>query len=381
MQIFENNITISSVYHRYLSLLISKEFADMRHGKIFADAQQNSEQKNRRRELLPVEEEANKNKIIEEHGQLHFKTRVMDKFLSHITERLNTEFDNKENLYNNVIQIEDAAPQALEILCLRAASIKRITPLITSLSWLSRELITLVNKPQYRKNADVKVNNPKLAISYIGLDNLKLLMPTFILKHWLPASTAPYPLMKRKLWNESLSTALAASILAKEEGLDEFSTFTAGMFSSIGLLAVTQCTLHNYNELHQTKLRDAYEKKDKKLYDALIEFDSSPELLHEQLITRHAKISADLVELMCFDRLQITEPIFDLAYATSYSKMHPIAQLITKAKAYVVYRCLAKDKLIDKDEAKKFLSIAQITPKDITLLKKSDINHIKLNFN
>ncbi len=381
MQIFENNLAVSSIYHRYLSLIISKEFADIRHGKVFTDAQQNSEQKNRRRELLPVEEETNKNKIIEEHGKTHFKAQIVDAFLGQITKKLNIEFDNKEHLYNNVIQIEDAAPQILEVLCLRAASVKRISPLINSLSWLSRELLTLVNKPQYRKNSDVKVNDPNLAISYVGLDNLKLLMPTFILKHWLPVSTAPYPLMKRKLWNESLSIALAASILAKEEGMDEFSAFTAGMFSNIGLLVVTQCTLQNYNELHQKKLRKAYESKDKKLHDVLVECNSSPELLHDQLINRHAKISADMVELMRLDRLQITEPIFDLAYATNYSKMHPIAQIVTKAKAYVAYRSLAKEVLIDKEEAKTFLSAARITQKDITLLKKSDIDHIKLKFN
>jgi len=188
-------------------------------------------------------------------------------------------------------------------------------------------------------------------------------------------------LMKRKLWNDSLSIALASSVLAKAEGMDEFTAFTTGMFSNIGLLAVTQCSLHNYNDLYQKELRNAYEKKDKKLHDALVEFDSSPELLHNQLVTRHAQISADMVELMRLDRLQITEPIFDLAYAVDHNNMHPIAQLVTKAKAYVFYRSLAKEDLIDNDEAKALLSIARLTKNDITLLKKSDIDHIKLKFN
>ncbi len=381
MQIFENNLTISSIYHRALSLTISKEFADQRNGKIFVRENQNSEQTNRRRELLAIEEEANKNKIIEEHGQTHFKAQMMEQFLSKVLKQLNVEFDNKENLYNNVLHIEKAAPDVLEILCLRAASIKRISPLINALPWLSRDLVSLVNKPQYRKRADVQVKDSNLAISYVGLDNLKLLMPTFTLKHWLPTSTAPYALMKRKLWNDSLSTALAASALAKADGLDEYTAYAAGMFSNIGLLAVTQCTLHTYNELYQKELRSAYDNKDKKLHDALVEFDSSPELLLEQLIARSAQITADMVELMRFDRLLITEPIFDLAYATDYQKMHPIAQLVAKAKAYVTYRSLAKEELIDTEEAKTILSSVRLTQKDITLLKKSDIDHIKLKFN
>ena len=43
---------------------------------------------NRRRELLAVEEEANKNKIIEAHGQEHFKAQVMSKFFNKVQRKL-----------------------------------------------------------------------------------------------------------------------------------------------------------------------------------------------------------------------------------------------------------------------------------------------------
>ena len=65
----------------HLSLAISKDFAHQKNGKIRTTAHQDSEQLNRRRELLAVEEEANKNKIIQAHGQEHFKSQVMNQFL------------------------------------------------------------------------------------------------------------------------------------------------------------------------------------------------------------------------------------------------------------------------------------------------------------
>ena len=139
----------------------------------------------------------------------------MQQFFARVSAKVNHEFEHKENLFMNVLRIEDAAPSIMEILAVKAASIKRITPLAKSLPWLCTELISLVNKPQYRKRSDVQVTEPNLALSYVGLDNLKLVMPTFMLKHWLPNSTAPYPLMKRKLWNDSLSVALAAQSISK----------------------------------------------------------------------------------------------------------------------------------------------------------------------
>jgi len=381
MLILNNNEHASPIYDKSLSLLIGKDFAEKMSGKISLSGHQDSEQVNRRRELLAIEEETNKNKIIETHGKNHFKKQVMEQLFTKVNDKMDQQLDNTESPFYNTLSIKDTAAEVLEVLCLKAASIKRISPLVNSLPWLSSELIALVNKPQYRKRADVQVTDPNLALSYVGLDNLKQVIPTFTLKHILPNTTAPFKLLKRKLWNDSLAMGLASAVLAEDAGLDSFTAFTAGMFSNIGRLVVTRCYLQTYDELHRSELQKAYKNKDKKVHDALLEFDSSPELLLEQLISRSDKITADIVELMRFERLQITEAIFDLAYATEYKKMCPIAQVVAQAKAYVTFRGLAREELISKNEVKTLLSQVKITQKDLTLLKKSDIDHIKLRFN
>lgn len=381
MQIFELNDIISSIHRRALSLSISKEFVDQQEGKINLVDHQGSEQENRRRELLNVEKEAQQEKIVAAYGEEHFRNQVTKKFYKQVRDQINTEFDNKTHLYHNILCIEDAAPAILELLSLRATSINRIQPLAISLPWLATDLISLVNKPQYRKRADVQVNDAKLALSYIGLDNLKLVMPTFILKHWLPSSTSPYGLMKRKLWNDSLSVALAAGVLAKEKKLDWYRAFTTGMLSNIGQLAVTRCFLNTYNEMHKDALRQAVADKDKLLHNVLVKVDNSPELLLEQLVLRSSKLSADLIELMNFNRLPITEAMFDLAYSDDIDTMSPIAQVVAKAKVFVNYRSLNKANLINDNEATLLFETVHLSEAEVSLLNKSDIDHIKLKFN
>lgn len=380
MQLFESNKDVNALMKRALSLSIGKEFARTQKGEIGNVEQQESEQANRRRELLAVEEKAQKDKIIKEHGKSHFKAQVMEKFYGRVLEKVDETFENKERLFSVTLAIEDAAPQILEILSLRAASVNKITNLARNLPWLANDVVNLVNKPQYRRRADIQVTDPKIALSYIGLDNLKLIMPTFILKSWLPNSTSPFPLLKRKLWNDSLSVALAAQVLAKAEGSDPYTAFAAGMLSNIGYLTVTKCFLSTHNEMYSTELKQAFDKRDKKLHDVMVEFDSCPSLLLEQLVTRSSQLTADMVELMRFDRLNITEAIFDVAYATDMSKISPLAKILIKARTYIMYRNLAKEDFINGDEAKAMLSIAQLTPKTIELLKKSDVDHLKLNF-
>jgi HD-like signal output (HDOD) protein len=381
MQIFELNNSISSIHQLALSLCISRDFADKQSGKINLVDQQGSEQKTPRRELLNIEKEIQQEKIVAAHGEEHFRNRVTKVFYDQVRSQVNKAFDNKIYLYQNILCIEDAAPAILELLSLRATSINKIQPLASSLPWLATDLINLVNKPQYRKRSDVQVSDARLALSYIGLDNLKLVMPTFILKHWLPDTTAPYGLMKRKLWNDSLSVALAASTLAKDKKLNCYTAFTTGMLSNIGQLAVTRCFLNTYGDMHKTALQKAVVDKDKLLHNMLIKVDNSPKLLLEQLLLRSSQLSADLIELMKFVRLPITEAMFDLACSETIDDMSPIAQLVTKAKAYVNYRSLTKANLINDDEVSLLFETVKLSEKEIALLNKSDIDHIKLKFN
>jgi len=381
MQFFDINDTISAIHQQAVSLSISKDFAEQRHGKLNLVDFQGSEQENRRRELLSVEVKAQQDKIVAAHGEEHFRKQVMATFFAQVNKQVNDEFDNKAYLYNSVLSIEDAAPTIIELLSLRATSINKIKPLATSLPWLANDLVSLVNKPQYRKRADVQVNDAKLALSYIGLDNLKLVMPTFILKHWLPKSTAPFSLMKRKLWNDSLSIALASSVLAEQSSVNCYTAFTTGMLSNIGQFAITRCFLNTYNRMYKHELREAFNAKDKRLHNILSKIENPPELLLEQLILRSSKLSAELIELMNFDRLPITEAMFDLAYSETIDKMSPIAQIVTKAKVYVNYLSLAKDNLINDEEKSMLFESAKLNKAEISLLNKSDINHIKLKFN
>jgi HD-like signal output (HDOD) protein len=381
MQFFDNNDKTSPIYQQAISLSISKGFAEQRRGKINLVDFQDSEQENSRRELLSVEVKARKEKIVAAHGEEYFRQQVMTTFFAQVNEQINEEFDNKVYLYNNLLSIDEVAPTILELLSLRATSVNKIKPLATSLPWLARELVSLVNKPQYRKRADVQVNDAKLALSYIGLDNLKLVMPTFILKHWLPTSTAPFNLMKRKLWNDSLSIALASSFLAEHVGIDQYTAFTTGMLSNVGKLAITRCFLTTYNRMYKQEIRNAFDAKDKRLHDILVKIENPPELLLEQLVLRSSKLTAELIELMNFDRLPITEAMFDLAYAETIEQMCPFAQITTKAQVYVYYRNLAKDNLITDKEALSLFESAKLSKAEVILLRKSDIDHIKLKFN
>jgi hypothetical protein len=153
------------------------------------------------------------------------------------------------------------------------------------------------------------------------------------------------------------------------------------MLSNIGQLAITRYFLETYNNMHMKALHNAVENKDKVLHNVLVKIENSPELLLEQLTMRCSNLSADLIEMMKFDRLPITEAMFDLAYGENIDGMSPVAQIVAKAKVYVHYRSLIKANLINKSEIKFLFDSVKLSKKELSMLNKSDIDHIKLKFN
>ncbi len=380
MQIFEHNPAVVNIYHRAMRLFICKDFAAHYTDKVTPIAQQTSEQENRRRQLLSVEVQAQQDKTIAEQDEEFFQKQVKRQFFNRLISKVNKDFGNKEYFYHHVLRIEDACPTILDVLSTPSASVNEIKDLVDSMAWLSSNLIHLVNKPQYRTRADIQVNDAKLALSYIGLNNVKWVMPTLILKHWLPVSTAPYGLMKQKLWNDSLSVALAARCLSLRTKQDPFTVFAAAMLTNIGNIAITSCFFSSFNELHKQQVNMAFNNQDKHLHDVLLNTKISKELLLEQLIIRSASLSADLIKIMAFNHLAITKPIVDLACTNTTDKMHPTARLIVKAKAFVTYRSLFKEGLITPDEREALFDAANLTTSEVALLQEADIAHIKLHF-
>lgn len=380
MQFYKKNKTVSTIYHRAICLSISNEFAQQQKAEIFSAQLQNDKQQTFRRELLAVEQEANHEKIVEQHNKMHFKHEVTHKLLDKVYAQITEELSDKDALFSDVLKVAPQTCEILEVLSVKAASLKRITPLVADLPWLSNDLLSLVNKPQYRKNSEIQVNKPNLAVSYVGLDNLKTIMPTFIFKQWLPNSSSAFPMMKRKLWQDSLATALASKVLAKNEGFDEYQAFTAGMLSNIGIIAIQKIFTKVYNSIHQADLKEAYINRDKHLHDTLNEIEVTPEFILEIISTHSSQLTSDIIELMQFKRLYITNAMHEISSNTERKSMTKLSQILIKAKSYIAFRNLAKERIITTEESKSWLSHAGLTAKEVSLLKKSDIDHIKLNF-
>jgi hypothetical protein len=291
-----------------------------------------------------------------------------------------------EQLYYEVVGIQDTVPTILDILAVRSASVGRLEPLVNDLSWLGRDLVSLVNLPQYRKQSAkgtaVKVDSPALALRYLGLENLQLVIPTFAARHWMPHATDPFPLLKRKLRDLSMSTAIAARQIAEESDVNPQHAFTLGMLVDVGKVAVTRLYLRTFEQVWQNKVMIAREKNHKDLHTALMELSPDPLFLRNLLLHESPRLSAQLIEKMEFRYLPFNAVMEELIAFDSelgvFDALMPLTKTIKQAQGYAQYQQLKESHLIEDDEAQMLFDSLHMDSNLLSTLAKCSYQTLQL---
>lgn len=324
----------------------------------------------------------------QEQNTSHLK--YVAKASNHVHQVIETAIDKKkedlEQLYYEVVGIQDTVPTILDILAVRSASVGRLEPLVNDLSWLGRDLVSLVNMPQYRKQSAkgtaVKVDSPALALRYLGLENLQLVIPTFAVRHWMPHATDPFPLLKRKLRDLSMSTAIAARQIAEVSDVNPQHAFTLGMLVDVGKVAVTRLYLRTFEQVWQNKVMIAREKNHKDLHTALMELSPDPLFLRNLLLHESPLLSAQLIEKMAFRYLPFNAVMEELiAFDTElgeFDALMPLTKTIKQAQGYAQYLQLKESHLIEEDEAQMLFDSLHMDANLLSTLAKCSYQTLQL---
>lgn len=370
---------VDALEQRFNDLLLGHSFAQQQIGFIKTfDIQYGKPLK--QRTLLEVEQAAHSQRQKQSSEKLQFTAKVSTKLHAIIENAINEQLHNADNLYSEVLGIQDAVPTILDILGAKAASVGRLEPLVNDLSWLGRELVTLVNLPQYRQeraNRGVKIDTPALAIRYLGLDNLRLTIPTYAMRHWLPHSTEPFSLLKRKLRESAMSRAIAAYELAQLRGLNPYSAYIAALFLDLGRVALTRLYLRLFQQIWQRKVTLARDEGNKRLHDALIAIEPDPLYLRNLFVERSLEITRSLVEKMGFRYIGLNALLDDFALVEA-SKQSGLAQVLVHASCYSQYLMLHEHQLIEDDERTLWFNYVGLQSDHVQHLEKTNLHNLAL---
>lgn len=347
---------------RFINYLISLPFA--RKGRDKADGKEEEKQEQRRR-LLQVEQINHDERERLKQARQRYADRVSDELHEAIYHRILERIEDATYVRERLIPLPEQLPELLDILSTKAASMRRIENVVQGLDWFHNGVLKTVNQPPFidkrRKQKQVKVENLRTAMSFMGPENLRILTPAYVMQYWLPPSTHPFTLFRRKIWDHSLGTAILAHEIATQDGLkDPVLAYTLGMFHELGKIALTKLYLRVFDDTQREMAMKSIKDSTPDKHNALVELKPDERFLRNLMLEQDKKVSYLVAEGWGLQRVPISQHLLSFTQAKTQDDYTDYARVLGQANAFCEFRLLREVDLASVEEG-------------LILLKKHDI--------
>lgn len=270
----------------------------------------------------------------------------------------------------------------LELLLAKNLDINRLKPLIASLGWLCRDLTNVVNSPAFRArrthSSDIQVTDIKLVINFIGVENLRTIVPYFCLRNLLPRGSATLLWTTRKLWRYSITCAIAANTLAQLHHSDIALIYSATLLEQLGTSVVLGLSAHAFEQTWGEWIREASNSRDKEIYDAVAATEFPAQRVFEHVLQHGHKLNWQLLSALKFEQSPLTVLLKELDQTLSYRDLSPNAALIARANCYAKVMLLEEMRQLDPQEKRLMFDYYEVSEQEVLRLKTQNYRKLDL---
>ncbi len=279
-------------------------------------------------------------------------------------------------------QVNEQQILMLDLLQSKSLDLNRLRPLISNQSWLARDLLNMVNSPSFRNKApqgsDVKVTDIKLVLNYIGVENLRKVIPYFCLRNWLPGGHANLLWTNRKLWRYSIVSAIAVLALARLHGRNPSFLYTATLLNQLGTSVILSNSARLFEKTWGTWLREASSTRDKEVYDAVMASEYPASEVLEQVLAHGETLNWKLLHLLDFNKSKLARLQFELDQTMAFNDLSFDAKLIAKARCYAKVLLLEEMRQIEPQEKKRMFDYYEFSEQELLRLKGQNYRKLDL---
>ncbi len=321
---------------------------------------------------LEVEREATLERLARQQQAKALYQRVS----AQLTDTLAAELGNRLASIEEVTRlsgITDKQILLLELLQHPRLDLARLRPVVAEQNWLVRDLSSLVNSPSFRarrpQNLDVQLTDLKLVLSYIGVEHLRVLIPYYTCRHWLPTGHASLLWTVRKLWRFSQVQGIAARTLAKLHDLDAPMLYAVSLMQQLGISVLLSMSAKLFEQLRGSWLREASSDRDKALYDAIALCDFPAALVYS-LVKQHAlSLNWQLPTQLGFADAAMVTLLKERDTALGFSQLSPNAAVLAKADCFAKCFLLEEMRQLEFRDRRIMMAYHELTEQELIRLK------------
>nr|WP_250885655.1 HDOD domain-containing protein [Shewanella jiangmenensis] len=269
-----------------------------------------------------------------------------------------------------------------EQLCRESPDMARLRLLMTGVGWLSRDLTNVVNSTAFRQRhpqrADVQVTDIKLVLNFIGVENLRQLIPYYSMRNWLPSGHSCLLWINRKLWQYALTCATAAKALAKLHGRNETLAFICALLQQFGVTMVLGTAAAAYEKNWGNWLREASASRDKELYDAVMATEFPAEKVLDEVVRHGGHLAWEIPARLDFENHDMVTVIKTLEQSLTVADLPLDVQIQAKASGFATAMTLDESKLLEPQEARLLFRYYGLNEQEMLRLKAQNYRKIDL---
>lgn len=351
---------------RFINYLISFPFARKARAKSDGTDEEEHEQ---RRKLLEVERLNYEERARKAQARQRYADRISDELHEEIYHRALKAIEDGDDIRERLIPLPEKLPELLDTLSMKAASMRRIESVVQGMDWFHTGLIRTVNQPPFiDRNKQVKIDNLRVAMSFVGTENLRLLAPAYIMQNWLPPATQPFTLFRRKIWEHSLGTAIVAHNIAVEQNLrDPVLAYTIGMFHELGKIALTKLYLRLFDNVQREFAMQSVNDKSPERHSTIVSLTPDERFLRDLMLEKDKEVSYLVAEGWGLKRVPVSKHLLAFTQGEAKGKGYAseYAEVLAQANAYCEFRMLREVDLASLEEGKHLLNKHSITSETV----------------
>ncbi|MCH1920791.1 HDOD domain-containing protein [Shewanella sp. A3A] len=234
----------------------------------------------------------------------------------------------------------------LELISSPQLDLNRLRPVVADIPWLGRDLITIVNSPAFvakrPQGSDIQVNDLKLVLNYIGMEQLRLYIPYYLCRHWLSANPS-LVWVNRKVWRYLQLQAVAARALAQLHQQDGILLYSVALMQQLGMSLLLGVAANIYERLRHTWRREAMAQRDGELHDAVSVCQFPLEQLWPIIAAHSANLCWQVPSALGFADAAPIKLLRERASSVAFSSLSDAAKILDKSACYA--KCLLLEEL------------------------------------
>ncbi len=352
--VIQNILSHAGVTDRFDNLLISLSRAQSLAGKVKPGAisYEESEQAEARRQLLSIERIAIKNQTLQELTDASFKDAVSHDFHRLLFSAIRKKSTNLQKMCSQYLGFSTDVKYLLETINLQTTTLANVEQHIDAHSWLGYEIMKTVNLAEYRrrdaKGNSIQVESLRTAISYLGLENLKQIIPYMIFKRSLPQTTDPFPEIKDHLFAFGSSTAVCASLIAPLKELNGDTAYLLGAFHVMGRCLLIKLYFRLFELTRATLMEKMKKARRTDVCNVLVTLSPSANYLIALQQEFGDTLAADLLSHITPRKLGLSSTMRSIVNESPT----PMARVLDWAREYAKVRMLLQNRCVERKMVK-----------------------------